>query len=423
MGSASQQSLEHTRIISVVDTALKHIDPRLINHGERVAYIATTLCLYGKLEGRIDLKKLLFLSLFHDIGAFKTEEIEKMMEFENDNVWNHAIYSYLFLKNITSLGESAQAVLHHHTPYSALDHHSPWTPYAALLFFADRVDLSVQSNTLEQLFTLRVGTLSPELCTIFEQANHNNALIAPLQNGTYQAKLYSVLHRLEYSQEQVLEYLKLLVFSIDFRSPYTVTHTINTTAISQQIGRLMGFSQLHLAELAFGAFLHDIGKIGIPFEILEHPGRLSAAQMEVMKTHAVITEEILQVTVPARICRIAARHHEKLDGSGYPHGLTEKELTVSERIVAIADIISALTCQRSYKQSFPKEKTLEILLSMRDDGKICPAVCEVVLQHYDEIMRITDASQDPVIQMYNSISEEYQKLCATFSAEPFYSTC
>lgn len=423
MEAISKEPLEHSQIVKVVSTALKRIDSRLVDHGERVAYIAATLYEKGALTDQLDLKNLLFLSFFHDIGAYKTEEIDKMMEFENSNVWNHSIYGYLFLKNITFLGDSAEAILHHHTPYPALNPDSAWSPYAALIFFSDRVDLGIQNDTLNQLLTQYADDFSPELCAAFKTVNQNNALLAPLQDGSYKTKLYALLNKLGCSHEQLLEYLRLLVFSIDFRSPDTVTHTINTTIISQQLGRLMGFSEARLEELSFGAFLHDIGKIGIPFEILENPGRLSDEQMEIMKTHAKITEEILQLTVPVPVCRIAARHHEKLDGSGYPHGLTAADLTLAERIVAVADIMSALTCRRSYKKGFSKEQTLEILLSMRDNGKICPTVCEVVAQHYDDIMQLVTIMQKPIIDMYQHLAKEYERLCAVFSVAPSRCFC
>ena len=93
---------------------------------------------------------------------------------------------------------------------------------------------------------------------------------------------------------------------------------------------------------------HDLGKIGIPLEILENPGRLTLEDMAVMKTHVEKTAVILNGWVSEEIRDLALRHHEKLNGTGYPDGLSASQLTLPQRILAVADIFSALTGERSY---------------------------------------------------------------------------
>lgn len=132
--------------------------------------------------------------------------------------------------------------------------------------------------------------------------------------------------------------------------------------------------------------LHDLGKIGIPSEILEFPGKLSPQAMNVMRTHVDLTEIILGDSVTRKVKDIALRHHEKLDGSGYPRGLKGCDLTIPQRIVAIADIVSALTGTRSYKDSFPKEKTSSILNDMAERGLIDSVIVERIVENYDVIM-------------------------------------
>lgn len=116
--------------------------------------------------------------------------------------------------------------------------------------------------------------------------------------------------------------------------------------------------------------LHDIGKVGIPDSILLKPGRLTPEEFEVMKTHTVVGAETLQPAVEQhpdvsylRMARdIALSHHEKFDGSGYPHGLVGDDIPLAARIVAVADVYDALTTSRVYKDAFSHEKSMEIIV-------------------------------------------------------------
>lgn len=157
--------------------------------------------------------------------------------------------------------------------------------------------------------------------------------------------------------------------------------------------------------------LHDVGKIAIPASILESPGRLSDTQMAVMRTHVRETEKLIKGIVPDDICEIAIRHHEKLDGSGYPHGLKAECLNREQRIVAVADIVSALASRRSYKDPFPKEESIRILRQMsvaQLDLQMCSYVCD----HYDDIIVRTDQPRQYVIEQYKNIMREYAEKLA-----------
>lgn len=202
----------------------------------------------------------------------------------------------------------------------------------------------------------------------------------------------------------------MLVYSIDFRSEHTVTHTINTTAISMELARRYGLDDEEIKKIYYGALVHDLGKIAIPLDILEFPGKLTDEQMDVMRKHVSYTEDIVNELINDEIMKIAVRHHEKLDGKGYPHGLTAKELSIPERIVAIADIVSALTSRRSYKDIFPKDKTISILTDMKERGQLDGDICDIAINQFDEIMEATDRSRDPVIHMYEQMYTSYTSL-------------
>jgi HD-GYP domain-containing protein (c-di-GMP phosphodiesterase class II) len=111
-----------------------------------------------------------------------------------------------------------------------------------------------------------------------------------------------------------------------------------------------------------GALLHDVGKLGVSNSILDKPGKLDATEWQAVQAHAAYTEAILsRISAFAELARIAAAHHERLDGAGYPRGLRADEISLETRIITTADIFDAITAARPYRGAIPIPKTLEIM--------------------------------------------------------------
>lgn len=127
-----------------------------------------------------------------------------------------------------------------------------------------------------------------------------------------------------------------------------------------------------------------------------------------MKSHVTITEEILKNRVNKDILEIAIRHHETLDGTGYPKQLTGKFITKTRRITTIADIISALSEERSYKQPFSNEKILSILKEMDKNNKICSDILNTVEQNYDVIIQTAKSANREAVEIYDKIMHDYK---------------
>lgn len=402
--------------VYAVNATLSRIDKRLVDHGERVAFVACELCEAGGLP--LDMKTLFLLSVFHDIGAYKTDEIDRMIEFETQDVWNHSVYGYLFLKYMTPLSEFAEAVLYHHASWDKLQKiDTKQKDYASLIHLADRIDIAMtygrNSPQISSLLNNTKDIFREDYVEIVRQCYRERRLFERILDGSYQEKNLERYGQFFTSADETLEYLKMIVYAIDFRSEYTVTHTINTVSIAVNIARHFGISGEKLEKIYLGALLHDVGKVAIPEKILEYPGKLTDKQMAVMRTHVQETEYLIKGIVSDDICRIAIRHHEKLDGSGYPYGLTAQDLTFPERIVAVADIVSALSGRRSYKEPFPREKTLAILGQMANT-QLDPQICNYVSGKYDAIMRDTEPERLKIIWQYQSIMEEFERLKVKF---------
>ena len=125
---------------------------------------------------------------------------------------------------------------------------------------------------------------------------------------------------------------------LDFKSTVTVWHTIHTASYAVSIGKYAGCSENELNEIFTASVLHDLGKMAIPQNILEYPGKLRNWEYGLMKNHVKKTEELIADIIPRRIANMAIHHHEKLNGTGYPRNLSGLELTKEDQIVEIADI-------------------------------------------------------------------------------------
>lgn len=166
-------------------------------------------------------------------------------------------------------------------------------------------------------------------------------------------------------ERQFHSMLDVLAASIDAKDGLTAGHSTNVALHAVAIGRELGFSVGELDLLRVAAVLHDYGKIGVSDSVLKKEGRLSVEEFAEMKRHASLTEEILTRIHFTRKYRnvplIAASHHERLDGSGYPRGLTAREIPFMAKILTVADVFEALTADRHYRKKMGTEEALAIL--------------------------------------------------------------
>jgi HD-GYP domain-containing protein (c-di-GMP phosphodiesterase class II) len=146
------------------------------------------------------------------------------------------------------------------------------------------------------------------------------------------------------------------------RDRYTALHQRRTAALTLGIGQQLGLDADRLEGLYLGALVHDLGKVAIPSEVLNKPARLTPEEYAFVKTHVQVGCDILQnVVLPWPIHAIVAQHHERLDGSGYPRGLTASAIVLEARIVAVADVFQAMTDHRPYRTAPGRDAALQEL--------------------------------------------------------------
>lgn len=164
-----------------------------------------------------------------------------------------------------------------------------------------------------------------------------------------------------------------------------------------------------------GSALHDIGKIGIPEEILNKPGKLTKEEYEIMKEHTVIGEKMLKSLelyqdepLVKTACEIGRWHHERYDGKGYPDGLKGDEIPISAQIVSIADVYDALVSERVYKKAFSHKKAMEMILN-GECGAFNPLLLECLVEIQDRIKTELDSSGSVKKETYKKTIQEIER--------------
>jgi putative nucleotidyltransferase with HDIG domain len=193
--------------------------------------------------------------------------------------------------------------------------------------------------------------------------------------GTLASSFDEMTERL---QKQHLSTIRALTSAIDARDPYTMGHSVRVGQLAMMIGRELGVDDVVLSRLEVGGYLHDIGKIGIRDNVLLKPGRLTEEERHAIEDHPRIGLAILEpVDLPPEVIQFVEGHHERLDGSGYPHGLKADEVSTIARIGAVADMFDALTSERPYRGPETPNAALKVLRSDAID-KLDPHVLDAL---------------------------------------------
>jgi putative nucleotidyltransferase with HDIG domain len=175
-----------------------------------------------------------------------------------------------------------------------------------------------------------------------------------------------------------------LANTVEMRDPYTAGHQLRVAQLACALGQEMGLSQDQLEGIRVMGFLHDIGKIGIPAEILNKPGRLNEVEANLVKTHAGIGYAILKdLEFPWPVAQAILQHHERLDGSGYPSGLADRQIILEARILAVADVVEAMASFRPYRPAVGIDVAMKEI--SRNRGRLYdPEVVDVCLRLFKE---------------------------------------
>ena len=205
-----------------------------------------------------------------------------------------------------------------------------------------------------------------QLLTLIQKQNEE--LEAKVDERTKQLKknekdLRMTLYRLKKTLQAVIHAMAL---ALDARDPYTAGHQRRVAEIAYTIAIEMGFTQDEVNGVQMAGLVHDLGKLSVPGEILSKPGRLTDNELNIIKTHSQVGYDILKdIDFPWPIARIILQHHERMNGTGYPQGLTGDKILIEARIIAVADVYEAMVFHRPYRAALGATEAMKEIKNNR----------------------------------------------------------
>jgi putative two-component system response regulator len=198
------------------------------------------------------------------------------------------------------------------------------------------------------------------------------------ENRAYQKNLEAlVAQRTERLTLVLGQTVQALGSALETRDPYTAGHQRRVTDLAEAIGRGMGLDQDRMEGLRMAGLLHDIGKLQVPSELLSKPTRLTRVEFDIIKTHSEAGYQILKrIDFPWPVATFVRQHHERLDGSGYPDGLSAPDILLESRILAVSDVVEAMATHRPYRPSLGVDlalKTVQEGINTHFDPKVVDA--------------------------------------------------
>lgn len=389
------KGLNITNVLKTVNSAYERFDKDACLHSLQVAYLTLKIC--KNLDIDEDTKNsLVIAAYFHDFSAEKTNMCDSLDKYEKGNaVKEHCILGYLLFKFLLPKSDICKFILYHHNTYD-VDYiiNNIENPLESnIIKLADDISIynifneQASVNDVIDFLNERSYMYNPNYLNRFLDTNAKMA-IENVLNESYKENFWKEVDLLNYKVITIEDIIVCLAFIIDCKCDITNFHSLSVSNTSCMLGKYFNLSENEYYNLKIGSLLHDIGKIAIPNEILKKEGPLTKAEFEIMKQHAVYTYEILSNLKHKHILNIASNHHEKLNGKGYPRGLSD--LTLSEKIVAVADIFVALIQKRSYKDGFSKDKVIEILSNCANKGEIDREVVKKVIENYDYLEKMNN---------------------------------
>lgn len=385
-------------LIHGISGTLDYVSSEVTGHHRRVGIACGPMAEALGL-GPEDTTDLLVAGLLHDIGAFALQLPLDGLDFDAD-LTEHSVMGYKLLHRHELLERPATIIKHHHTPWKSLKSATKMdgnTPVLAnVVNIVDRVDIlnKVGMRTIdrERIRTI-IGDYShtvfeTDVVDAFMDVSASDSFWRLLEDDDTPIRnaVGTTLDDRLIPQTQLLSFSRFFSHIIDFRSRHTATHSQGVAETAVQIARLVGMNEFDQLRMRLAGNLHDIGKLSVPVTLLDKPEALNADEFSTVQEHANVCDTLLH-SIPGleTIADWACQHHERINGSGYPGGLKGDELSLGSRILAVADVCTALSEDRPYRKGMGREATCAALAGMAEDGLLDSRIVELTITNYDRI--------------------------------------
>lgn len=363
--------------------ALDLVSPKVVDHHKRVAYLASRIAGEAGFSAD-DRGTVLLAGLLHDLGAVSQQERREAMSFDLDVPQVHADRGYQLLQGNDLFAPAAEIIRFHHVPWDAGAGESfegALVPFAshvvhladriAVLLSCDREVLGQSPEIVRRIVEERGKKFAPALVDAFQALAHSECFwfdaVSP-EIGRVLLRQHHGGARAELYTQQLFGVTRLFSHIIDCRCRFTANHSSGVAAVAERLAGFAGLSRQERGLIEIAGYLHDLGKLAVPASILEKPGKLTAEEFNIVRKHPYDTFRILgTVESLATIAKWAALHHESLNGCGYPFHYSGENLPLGARIMAVADIFTALSEDRPYRRGMSKGALARTLEDMARD--------------------------------------------------------
>ena len=408
----SESTISIYDFVCALSEAVDLVAQDLNSHHKKVAYLSWMIAREMKLSND-EIQDTVLAAMLHDIGAFSTEERIRLptLAAHDSRKGHHAAVGYKLLKDFAPLAKVACLIKYHHANYGKARLEIPMGSY--IIHLADSISalLDERQEVLKQAYAIQAKIFHnregfhPEALAAFARLAHSECFwieaFAPPLSAV-------MLKKMRFSKEIIdLETLrrfaKVFAHLIDFRSRFTATHSSGVAAVALELATIDGFSDRECRLMEIAGFLHDLGKLTVPNTILDKNGALDQEEINCIRKHTYYTYAILsKIDGLEHIAAWAAYHHERKDGNGYPFRVKGENFSKLARIMAVADIVTALMEDRPYRLGMEREKATKTLFAMADNGGIDRNIVELASEHFLRINEVRRQAQLEARQEYEA---------------------
>jgi HD-GYP domain-containing protein (c-di-GMP phosphodiesterase class II) len=387
-------------VLMSLSKAQSIIAPAVGRHQFQVAYMAYRLAEELKMPDELTLH--IFLgALIHDIGALSIDEKREVIQRELRDVHLHAFRGAYLLEDFPPLYEAANLIRFHHVRWE----HGKGSAFRGwevaegshLMHLADRISVLIRSkgHILSQVGEIVADITDageehfmPEHIEAFKRLSRQEYIWLDMVEDNPIVHLpESLLKTVSIQLDEVVGLSYIFSHIIDFVSEFTSRHSAGVAKTAERLAELFNFSPRECKEMLVAGYLHDIGKLAIDSKILEKPDVLNDEEFDEIRGHTYYTFRILEDIGTGEFANIrswAAYHHERLDGRGYPFHLDGQHLTLGARLMAVADIFTAITEDRPYRKGMDEKQAVQVLRGMKGSA-LDSRVVDMLIEHFDEL--------------------------------------
>ncbi|MBT3703227.1 MAG: HD domain-containing protein [Alphaproteobacteria bacterium] len=395
-------------MMTSLSAALDLINPALNDHHKLTCYIACSIA--GELDmPENEYNDMFMAAVLHDIGAIAVADRLKLLEYEEKSPHLHAELGKILVSGFPPFAGFAPIIQFHHVDWNdgeGQQFQGIDVPEAShIIHLADRVAVLIdkskpvfsQVEEIRQIISDSEGSrFVPAFVEAFMTVSRKEAFWLDMYFAPLDKKLndLSRLPEIKLDLDDLAELSRFFAIIIDTRSSFTAFHTSGVAACSRELAELCGMSPTDCQKVLIAGYLHDLGKLAVPNEILEKNGKLNLEEWRVIQAHTYHTQRILEsIEGIEEIADWASHHHESLSGDGYPFRLAEEELPLGSRIVMVADIFTALTEDRPYRKGMKRDEIEKIFEELLAGNKVDAGIVNILHTNYARVDRVCKEAQ------------------------------